>query len=82
MCRDSYSFLLSQRCSRVLLVEKDRGEFLKKMRNPRAGALQKSAIMKKVRDKCKLSRCPRCEYRNGNLVHIVLITLFIHTDAW
>ncbi|GJN27196.1 hypothetical protein PR202_gb15195 [Eleusine coracana subsp. coracana] len=52
-------------CSRVLLVEKDRKEFLKKMRNPRADALQKSAIMKKVRDKCKLSRCPRCEYRNG-----------------
>ncbi|XP_062226032.1 DNA-directed RNA polymerase III subunit 1 isoform X1 [Phragmites australis] len=52
-------------CSRVLLVEKDRREFLKKMRNPRADALQKSITMKKVRDKCKLSCCPRCEYRNG-----------------
>ncbi|XP_062226033.1 DNA-directed RNA polymerase III subunit 1 isoform X2 [Phragmites australis] len=35
------------------------------MRNPRADALQKSITMKKVRDKCKLSCCPRCEYRNG-----------------
>uniref|UniRef100_A0A0E0DFL6 DNA-directed RNA polymerase subunit n=1 Tax=Oryza meridionalis TaxID=40149 RepID=A0A0E0DFL6_9ORYZ len=43
-------------CSRVLLMEKDRLEFLKKMRNPKADPLQKSAIMKKVRDKCKLSR--------------------------
>jgi len=46
-------------------MEKDRREFLKKMRNPRADALQKSATMKKVRDKCKLSCCPRCDYRNG-----------------
>ncbi|OEL25158.1 DNA-directed RNA polymerase III subunit 1 [Dichanthelium oligosanthes] len=52
-------------CSRVLLVEKDRREFLKKMRSPRADALLKSSTMKKVRDKCKLSCCPRCEYRNG-----------------
>ncbi|WVZ86219.1 hypothetical protein U9M48_033038 [Paspalum notatum var. saurae] len=52
-------------CSRVLLAEKDRREFMKKMRNPKADALQKSTTMKKVRDKCKLSCCPRCEYRNG-----------------
>ncbi|CAL5026703.1 unnamed protein product [Urochloa decumbens] len=52
-------------CSRVLLAEKDRREFLKKMRNPRADALHKSATMKRVRDKCKLTCCPRCEYRNG-----------------
>jgi DNA-directed RNA polymerase III subunit RPC1 len=52
-------------CSRVLLMEKDRLEFLKKMRNPKADPLQKSAIMKKVRDKCKLSRCPWCGFING-----------------
>ncbi|KAL5216799.1 hypothetical protein ABZP36_008200 [Zizania latifolia] len=52
-------------CSRVLLMEKDRREFLKKMRNPKADPLQKSAIMKKVRDKCKLSRCPWCDFING-----------------
>jgi DNA-directed RNA polymerase III subunit RPC1 len=39
--------VLSQGCSRVLLADKDRKEFPKKMRNPRADALQKSAIMKK-----------------------------------
>jgi DNA-directed RNA polymerase III subunit RPC1 len=63
-------------------VEKGRREFLKKMRNPGADALQKSAIMKKVRDKCKLSRCSRCDYRNGNLLCIVLITFSFHTGAW
>jgi len=51
-------------------MEKDCREFLKKMRNPRADALQKSATMKKVRDKCKLS-CPRCDYRNGKLSYTV-----------
>ncbi|XP_020179213.1 DNA-directed RNA polymerase III subunit 1 [Aegilops tauschii subsp. strangulata] len=52
-------------CSRVLLVEKDRREFLKKMRQPRAEPLVKFALMKKVRDKCKLSRCPWCGFING-----------------
>ncbi|KAG8082497.1 hypothetical protein GUJ93_ZPchr0014g47527 [Zizania palustris] len=56
---------ICKRCSRVLLMEKDRREFLKKMRNPKADPLQKSAIMKKVRDKCKLSRCPWCGFING-----------------
>ncbi|VAH84342.1 unnamed protein product [Triticum turgidum subsp. durum] len=52
-------------CSRVLLVEKDRREFLKKMRQPRAEPLVKFALMKKVRDKCKLSRCP-CKSLDGS----------------
>uniref|UniRef100_A0ACD5ZP30 Uncharacterized protein n=1 Tax=Avena sativa TaxID=4498 RepID=A0ACD5ZP30_AVESA len=52
-------------CSRVLLVEKDRLAFLKKMRQPRAEPLVKFATMKKVRDKCKLSRCPWCGHING-----------------
>jgi hypothetical protein len=52
-------------------MEKDRWEFLKKMRNPRADALQKSDTMKKVRDKCKLSCCPRCDCKNGKISFIV-----------
>lgn len=52
-------------CSRILLHEKDQREFLKKMRNPRLEPLHKAALMKKVRDKCKLSRCPSCGYING-----------------
>uniref|UniRef100_A0A453GGS2 DNA-directed RNA polymerase n=1 Tax=Aegilops tauschii subsp. strangulata TaxID=200361 RepID=A0A453GGS2_AEGTS len=44
---------------------KDRREFLKKMRQPRAEPLVKFALMKKVRDKCKLSRCPWCGFING-----------------
>jgi len=51
------------------------------MRNPRADALQKNAIMKKVRDKCKMSCCIRCEYKNGNLFCIVLILLLFYTLA-
>jgi hypothetical protein len=51
-------------------MEKDRREFLK-MRNLSADALQKSATMNKVREKCKLSCCPRCDYRNGKLSYIV-----------
>lgn len=69
ICCDSYTCypMPLQGCSRVLLVEKDRREFLKKMRQPRAEPLAKLALMKKVRDKCKLSRCPWCGYINGKL---------------
>lgn len=69
-CDYSYtcSIIYLKSCSRVLLMEKDRLGFLKKMRNPKADPLQKSAIMKKVRDKCKLSRCPWCGFINGKLL--------------
>ncbi|KAI5021835.1 hypothetical protein ZWY2020_058565 [Hordeum vulgare] len=56
---------ICKRCSRVLLSEKDRQEFLKKMRNPRAEVLHKSAILSKVRDKCRPCRCHWCGYMNG-----------------
>ncbi|XP_020113844.1 DNA-directed RNA polymerase III subunit 1 isoform X2 [Ananas comosus] len=52
-------------CSRILLPEEDRREFLRKMRNPKADALQKNALLKKIRDKCKMFRCPRCGSSNG-----------------
>ncbi|KMZ60143.1 DNA-directed RNA polymerase [Zostera marina] len=52
-------------CARVLLPENQRIEFLKKMRNPNTEVLQKQACFKKIRDKCKASRCLRCGYING-----------------
>ncbi|XP_044448679.1 DNA-directed RNA polymerase III subunit 1 [Triticum aestivum] len=56
---------ICKRCSMVLLSEKDRQEFLKRMRNPRAEVLHKSAILSKVRDKCRPCRCHWCGYMNG-----------------
>ncbi|XP_073009025.1 DNA-directed RNA polymerase III subunit 1 isoform X1 [Typha latifolia] len=56
---------ICKNCSRVLLVEKDRKEYLRKMRNPKTEILQKNALVKKIRDKCKISRCPWCGYVNG-----------------
>ncbi|CAL9096720.1 unnamed protein product [Musa textilis] len=52
-------------CARILLLENDRRTFLKKMRNPKADIFMKNALMKKIRDKCKISICPRCGSRNG-----------------
>jgi hypothetical protein len=51
MCRDSYSysFLPYQSCSRVLLVEKDRREFLKKMRVSEENEKSKSRC---IAEKC------------------------------
>uniref|UniRef100_A0A1D1XDD4 DNA-directed RNA polymerase subunit n=1 Tax=Anthurium amnicola TaxID=1678845 RepID=A0A1D1XDD4_9ARAE len=52
-------------CARILLPEKERKEYLKKMRNPRSDISQKNAYVKAIRDKCKASRCVRCGYING-----------------
>ncbi|XP_042455740.1 DNA-directed RNA polymerase III subunit 1-like isoform X1 [Zingiber officinale] len=52
-------------CGRILLVEDDRKAFLKKMRNPKADISMKNSLMKKIRDKCKLSICPWCGSKNG-----------------
>ncbi|KAA8544667.1 hypothetical protein F0562_019486 [Nyssa sinensis] len=58
-------------CSRILLAEKDRIDFLKKMRNAKE-ALKKSAILKGIVTKCtamgntrKAVECFRCGYING-----------------
>ncbi|KAJ3669151.1 hypothetical protein LUZ60_011101 [Juncus effusus] len=54
-------------CSRILLQDKDRRAFMKKMRNPRADALQKQNLVKTIRDKCKTSICPWCGFKNGTV---------------
>ncbi|KAM0885581.1 hypothetical protein ACQ4PT_030246 [Festuca glaucescens] len=56
---------ICKRCSRVLLADKDRLGFLKRMRNPRAEDLHKSIIAREVRDKCRPCRCPFCGFMNG-----------------
>ncbi|KAF9605828.1 hypothetical protein IFM89_018653 [Coptis chinensis] len=51
-------------CARILLTEKERRDYLKKMRNPRMEALQKNGLAKQVLKKCKPA-CSRCGYVNG-----------------
>ncbi|KAI3875305.1 hypothetical protein MKX03_000732 [Papaver bracteatum] len=52
-------------CAGILLTEKDRVNYLKKMRNPKLEALQKAAIGKTILTKCKPKKCTRCGYDNG-----------------
>jgi DNA-directed RNA polymerase III subunit RPC1 len=57
---------ICKRCSRILLPPAERQDFLKKMRNPKIDALQRSSIFKKIVDTCKHgSMCPYCRYPNG-----------------
>ena len=58
-------------CSRVLLPEADRLKHLSKMRNPTTDVLAKSALHKKLVDKCKKVReCPHCGALNGTVKKI------------
>nr|XP_009800353.1 PREDICTED: DNA-directed RNA polymerase III subunit rpc1 [Nicotiana sylvestris]XP_009800354.1 PREDICTED: DNA-directed RNA polymerase III subunit rpc1 [Nicotiana sylvestris] len=59
-------------CSSILLDDKERRVFLKKMRNPRTEPLMKSELQKKVVKKCtsmtsgqKSVTCSKCGYMNG-----------------
>ncbi|KAI3995273.1 hypothetical protein MKX01_032075 [Papaver californicum] len=52
-------------CARILLSEKDRISYLKKMRNPKSEALQKASLAKTILNKCKPKKCSRCGYVNG-----------------
>jgi DNA-directed RNA polymerase III subunit RPC1 len=58
-------------CSRVLLDEAEREQYLARMRNPRTDVLAKSATLKKVIEKCKKSKqCPHCGAINGTVKKI------------
>ncbi|KAI3678420.1 hypothetical protein L6452_37711 [Arctium lappa] len=59
-------------CSRILLLEEERVDFLKKMRNPKLDHLKKNDIFKRVVKRCtamasskKAVTCSRCGYING-----------------
>ncbi|GMP83891.1 hypothetical protein CsSME_00037652 [Camellia sinensis var. sinensis] len=72
-------------CSRVLLLEKERVEFLKKMRNSRIEPLKKSEILKLMVKRCngmassrKAVKCSRCGYINGMVKKAIGILGVIH----
>ncbi|KAK3012473.1 hypothetical protein RJ639_007984 [Escallonia herrerae] len=59
-------------CSRILLVEKERVDALRKMRNSKLEPLKKSELFKKTVKRCtsmastkKAVKCSRCGYING-----------------
>eukprot|EP00537_Pseudo-nitzschia_pungens_P000576 CAMPEP_0172366942 /NCGR_PEP_ID=MMETSP1060-20121228/17645_1 /TAXON_ID=37318 /ORGANISM="Pseudo-nitzschia pungens, Strain cf. cingulata" /LENGTH=1400 /DNA_ID=CAMNT_0013090977 /DNA_START=167 /DNA_END=4369 /DNA_ORIENTATION=+ len=58
-------------CSRILLDNSEREQFLAKMRNPKTDVLAKNATLKKVIEKCKKSKqCPYCGAVNGTVKKI------------
>lgn len=58
-------------CSRVLLNDSEREQVLAKMRNPQTDVLAKTALLKKVIEKCKKSKqCPYCGAVNGTVKKI------------
>ncbi|KAL8233022.1 hypothetical protein R6Q57_002800 [Mikania cordata] len=59
-------------CSRILLPEEERVDFMKKMKNPKLDHLKKNEIFKRVVKRCtamasskKAVTCSRCGYING-----------------
>ena len=73
-------FFFKQQCSRVLLGEKERLSFLKKMRNPKIEPLRKSELQKMVVKRCnalassrKAATCSRCGYVNGLCLYFLSI---------
>ena len=56
-----------QSCSRILLDEKLRKDYLKKMRSSKIEPLKKTELMKRVVKKCntKAAWCSKCGYING-----------------
>lgn len=56
-----------QSCSRILLDETLRKDFLKKMRSSKMEPLKKGELMKKIVKKCnsKAVKCSKCGYING-----------------
>ncbi|KAL6556325.1 DNA-directed RNA polymerase III subunit 1 [Orobanche gracilis] len=63
---------ICKNCSKVLLEEKQRQDFLRMMRNPKTEPLRKTEILKSVVKKCnsmaankRSAECSRCGYMNG-----------------
>ncbi|KAF9919505.1 hypothetical protein FBU30_010929 [Linnemannia zychae] len=55
-------------CSRVLLSEKDRRTYLRRLRAPNLENLTRKSIVKAVNEKCKkVVHCPYCETTNGTV---------------
>ena len=57
---------ICKNCSRILLPLPDKSAFLKKLQSNRVDALMRSAIFKKIVERCKrTNQCPYCDYQNG-----------------
>ena len=55
-------------CCRVLLDEKDRQLFLRKLRLPKLDSLQRAGLVKAIHDKCrKVNECMHCGALNGTV---------------
>ncbi|KAI0017700.1 DNA-directed RNA polymerase III subunit RPC1 [Xylariomycetidae sp. FL0641] len=55
-------------CSRVLLVESERRQFLKELRRPYIDNMRRVAICKKINEQCrKTKQCPYCGAVNGQI---------------
>jgi DNA-directed RNA polymerase III subunit RPC1 len=53
-------------CSRILLSEKPRKDFIKSLRRPNVDSFQKKAYLRKIQAECKkVRRCPTCDASNG-----------------
>ncbi|XP_023733078.1 DNA-directed RNA polymerase III subunit 1 isoform X2 [Lactuca sativa] len=72
-------------CSRILLVETERVNFLKRIRNPNLDHLRKTGIYKQVVKRCtamasskKVVICSRCHYVNGTVKKAVGTVGVIH----
>lgn len=58
-------------CSRVLLTDTDRQQYLRRMRSSRTDVLAKAGSLKKLVEKCKKARfCPHCHATNGTVKKI------------
>lgn len=59
---------LPQSCSKVLIEERERRTFLKRLRNPNLDGVQRTAILKALNAMCKkVTRCPHCFEFNGTV---------------
>ncbi|GJP56565.1 hypothetical protein CLOM_g15621 [Closterium sp. NIES-68] len=59
---------ICKNCSRILLSDEERRQWLKKFRHPRVEVLQKKAMVKRVAEKCKRTRmCHYCGDNNGTV---------------
>ena len=57
---------ICKNCSRILLPFDEKVGFLKRLKGAKVDALMRSAIFKKIVERCKrVSLCPYCEYANG-----------------
>ncbi|GAB2216425.1 hypothetical protein Droror1_Dr00024198 [Drosera rotundifolia] len=67
-------------CSRVLLVDKDRKDHLKKMRSSNMDALRKNRLKKKMVGNCatRTIRCFRCGYLNGKVKRVRPGLIILH----